>query len=54
MCLEKYIELVKKTGYCIKRTEIGNKIPNVTRLVTTAVLNKKVTNIANKLPDATS
>ena len=54
MCLEKNIELVKKTGYCNKRTEIENKISNVTRLVTTAVLNTKVTNIENKLPDATS
>ena len=34
-----------------KNSKVGNKIPNVYGLVTTAVLDAKVTEVKNKIPD---
>ena len=41
--------MVKKTDYSTKIREIENKIPNVTDLVTTAILNTKTTKMENKI-----
>ena len=46
--------MVKKTDYITKITEIENKIPSVTGLVTTAALNAKTTEIKNKIPNLTN
>ena len=43
--------LVRKTEINKKIAEIENKIPNITRLFTTAVFNAKVTDIENIIPD---
>ena len=46
---------IKKT-YCNKKktAEIKNKMPSVTGLVTTTVMNTKATEIQNKIPDITN
>ena len=44
-------KLVKKTDHKTKITDIENKIPSVTGLVTTAALNTVVTKIKKKIPD---
>ena len=38
----------------IKIKTIENRIPNVTRLITTTILNTKVTSIENKISDTTT
>ena len=45
---------MKKTDCNTKITEIENKIPSVTGLVNTAVLDTKATEIENKIPDITN
>ena len=43
--------LVRKTEINKKIPEIESKIPSITRLFTTAVVNAKVTDIENIIPD---
>lgn len=44
--------LVKKSDYSVNITEIKNKISSITGIVTTAMLNIKVTKIEKKILDA--
>ena len=44
----------KKTDYKTKITEIENKMPSVTGLVTAVALITKATEIENKIPDFTN
>ena len=43
--------LVKKTDYSSKITELENKIPNVSGFLLTSVFNSKITDVENKIPD---
>ena len=43
--------MIKKTDYNRKITEIENKIPSVTGLVTTVTCSKNTTEIENKIDD---
>ena len=55
--IKRYLVLVdwsKKASSNTKITEIENKIPRVTALVTTVVLNTKAIESENKIPDFTN